>query len=150
MAQYDKNAVELERELVGHVQLLTNRALSTTEDEYLQGYHAAQREMSEEENPYQVNSRAYRNWNDGWWDGLYNEEAVFVSRSENIIPFPIQMTAASEAKAPSALPAFIPKLSEKWKEVQDKASFFKQSWLAIFIEVFAAVFVVGLAYELAT
>ena len=142
------SSFKIEREAVGHVQLFSTQKISITEDEYLQGYEAAQNEVAEKNNPFELHSRAYGNWSDGWWDGFYNEAPRFVSLSETIIPFPIRMQKVEEPLPKNEVLAFAAKTKKTWKQSVAKISFFKQPWADIFFEVFATVFLVGVTYEL--
>ena len=144
------NNYQVERETIGHVQLLTTKTLSTTEDEYLQGYEAAQMESDESSNPFALNSRAYDNWNDGWWDGFYNEAPRFSLSSENIVPFPLPLQHGKEQAEDSAQTVIMSQTSQTAKRLNRHFKFFKQPRMDIFFEVFATLFFVGLAYELAS
>jgi ribosome modulation factor len=63
--------------LLPHVKLHFNVEHPTLEECYVYGYECALADITEEENPYQVNSKEHEQWLEGWWSGFYKEEPLF-------------------------------------------------------------------------
>lgn len=47
------------------------------EECYAYGYECALEEVSEEDNPYPLNSKESEQWLEGWWAGLYGEQPLY-------------------------------------------------------------------------
>lgn len=53
----------------------------TVEECYIAGYEAAETAYPEEANPFEANTDLHGHWADGWWDGYYNQPAIFSIKS---------------------------------------------------------------------
>lgn len=47
------------------------------EECYADGYEAAIACLSEDSNPYEIDTKEYDQWSDGWWDGSYRAVPTF-------------------------------------------------------------------------
>lgn len=63
--------------LLPYLKLRFNVDHPSIEESYVYGYECALAEISEEENPYSHNSKAYEQWQEGWWAGFYGEPPMF-------------------------------------------------------------------------
>jgi hypothetical protein len=59
--------------LVLHQQLAT----ASLEACWMEGYYYGQQGSDESSNPFKHDSVEHQYYSDGWWDGFYNEEALF-------------------------------------------------------------------------
>ena len=62
---------------LAQVRLLFNVQYPDYEAVWLEGYDAALCEADEISNPYDINSKAYQFWQDGWWAGCLGEAPLF-------------------------------------------------------------------------
>lgn len=46
-------------------------------DSWLDGYESAIKNLSEESNPFPPHSLEFEHWEAGWWDGFFEEQALF-------------------------------------------------------------------------
>ncbi|WP_419419536.1 transmission trait enhancer LetE [Legionella sp. D16C41] len=63
--------------LLPYIRLHFNIENPDLEECYAFGYECAKAEISEDENPYNVNTLEYEQWQEGWWDGFYGEEPLY-------------------------------------------------------------------------
>ena len=50
---------------------------NTLEECWMEGFHEANLDLAEENNPYAQGSREAAFWSEGWWAGFYAEEPLF-------------------------------------------------------------------------
>lgn len=92
----------LEQNALSYAKLKLNVDLPDLEENWLDGYEAAQYDVAEEANPYQVGTAEYQQWNEGWWAGFFHEEKLFdwcdtpVADSVDKIINKIQQASASK------------------------------------------------------
>ena len=72
-------------EILPHVRLQFHAQHPVFEACWNEGYDSAEGDLSEEENPYGLETREYQQWNDGWWAGFYGEERLFAQATETEI-----------------------------------------------------------------
>ncbi len=69
--------LELERTALAFSRLNLHVAMPDLDENWLDGYESAQRDMQEGNNPYHRDSAEHTQWNEGWWAGFYSEDALF-------------------------------------------------------------------------
>ena len=63
--------------LLSLLKLRLNIEHPSVEESYVYGYDAAAAGVPEEDNPFQLNTREYDHWSEGWWAGFYDEKPIF-------------------------------------------------------------------------
>lgn len=67
-----------ETTMLPDIKLRFNIDHPSIEEAYVFGYECAVAELSEEDNPFPLNSVESDHWLDGWWAGFYDEKPAFV------------------------------------------------------------------------
>lgn len=65
------------KELLPYVKLRFNIDNPTLEECYAYGYECSQKNIEEEDNPYNEGTKEYDYWTEGWWAGFYGVEPEF-------------------------------------------------------------------------
>ncbi|MBA2709086.1 MAG: transmission trait enhancer LetE [Tatlockia sp.] len=84
-------------ELLSHIKLRFNIEHPSFEECYLDGYHCAKADISEEDNPFNKGSLEYEKWQDGWWAGFYGEEPLFSQTEDSELVNPNEVAANDQA-----------------------------------------------------
>ncbi len=63
--------------LLSLLKLRLNIEHPDVEESYVYGYDAGTAGVPEEDNPFQLNTREYDHWSEGWWAGFYDEKPTF-------------------------------------------------------------------------
>lgn len=63
--------------LLPDIQLRFNIEHPSFEECYAFGYECGSAEISEEDNPFNVDSKESDQWLEGWWAGFYGEEPLY-------------------------------------------------------------------------
>ena len=65
---------------------------------WLDGKDCAENQLSLDENPFQKDSKEYFYWNEGWWSGFYEEEALSLTNEKvETVSKPVTLKAANDA-----------------------------------------------------
>src|SRR5687768_14995304 len=88
-------------DILGHIRLEFHVKHPTLDECWNEGYDAGVLALDEEDNPYQIGTKEYQFWNDGWWSGFYQEKRLFANPGESeVIPYtqhPISLITTQDA-----------------------------------------------------
>ena len=97
--------------LLPDIELKFNIQHPSFEECYMFGYECAQAEISESENPFQINSKEGDQWLDGWWAGFYGEQPIY-TLNESTSQTPMILDAANDLEYHDIKEGFFAKFLE--------------------------------------
>lgn len=69
------------------IKLRFNIEHPSLEEVYIFGYECSKAALSEEDNPFPVNTLEHEQWSDGWWAGFYEEKPAFELCADDEVEF---------------------------------------------------------------
>jgi hypothetical protein len=130
----------LNRMALSYAKLQLNIDMTDLEENWLDGYECAQRDVGEDANPYAMGTKEYHEWNEGWWAGFYNEEKVFDWHTHSVDTMQSVMHRIQTA---------VPQSKESIARVDGSSKMTFKFIKSHFVQVLAAILAFGLCAQFA-
>ena len=98
---FSNHSSSIQKQILSHVRFLLSTHLYDLEDCYQEGYEDFLNQKQLQDNPYLVETPAYRAWEDGWWKACFTPDETEINSKPPAkwkltpLPLPVQVISST-------------------------------------------------------